>query len=1371
MAADAPHPLLDGYVSEEEDGDVCRICRMGAGDEPLYWPCRCSGSIKYVHQQCLLDWLRHSGRLTAGAACEVCKHPYSFTAVYAPDAPARLPPHELLLGLVRRCARGVRLAYRVWVVSCFWLVLVPWLTCLAGRAAFLQSPSDAPRLLRARAAPLAAAADCVLGSALSIAIVLLNIGFSSLKDYVRGCIRHLEQQALAAAGGGGPAAAAAAAAAAAVDAAAVGEGAGGAAAAAAAAAADPAAAAAAAQGGAGAAAADAAAVRDGDAPPAPAQEAAAPAAEARAPPPAEGAAPDEPVEPAALAAALAAAAAAAPPVRPPDDGDVWRDIPFEELAGLAGPWLQFFETLSLVLVGNAAFIATLVYAPLTAGRAVLAALRAALESLSAEQLRALRADVAGAAPFVARGAGALLAAALPLGGGGGDGGEGAAPAAVRRLAALHGAGSGGGGGVAPSTVVDAALLVPHFAGEPLPLAVGWDRLMQELASHLELPSRRDLVALSLGHSLLAAAACVALWAYVCVRLWRLHHPRVRGRGARRSALEVAASLGRWAASAAALVGRLAKAALLLGLELGAFPLAVGLWLDVCALPLTGASLEARVEALSRAPGVAALAHFLLGVAFMLAVAFALIMARQVLRPGALPFVRDPTAPDRNPLKELLEAPLPRHLAAVAASACAYAALGALAVHLPALAARALAPGLFPLRLQLFDPLTQVPADMLVVHVLVPLATIEHERLRRAVRRALRGWLWLVERPLGLRGYLLPPPEGDGGGARAARRGAARAGGAGARPAAEGAGGAAAAGAERREAPAQPAEVVPPQAAAPAQGAAAAAAAPVDAAAVDGAAGSSSQGAAEQASSEENQQPQPQQPQAELAPPPPQQQQQQQQEEEQQQRQEPKRLRWRPWRRRQRQTEQQQQQQQQQQPAQQPQQQQEAADEAAIAERPQADAPQQEQQQEDALPLVEPPAPAQELLLVQPQQQQQQVQQVQQQQQQVQQVQQQQQQQQVQELLPGPERREQQQEQPTTAAAARPPPPPVEWFESRPAYPLQIAGLGAAAAATVVLTHTALLVLPLACGRALLAAAGVAARNDLLSAAIGGAALWGAAAAAAAAARAASLRGLRTAGAAAARQALLLAKLAALVVLWLGVAATLLGVLLELILLPLRLRPNQTALVFLYQESWVMGVLALKLWHVLAFVRGRGRPGAAGPGAGGGAGGGGGPPAANAAGPADAAAEGWPIDVEALHPQALGRLDFRRAMGGVVLPVLGNLLTALAVPYVLTRGLLPLLPLPARALQAANLWGYAACHGAYAGWLAAGRLRAAVRELHNAIRDDRYLLGRRLNNFGAGQGVAGAGAAAAAAAAAAVEPGTGPAPEGEAAAAAAEVAER
>lgn len=179
------HHLLSLSDDEsDDDGDVCRICRMGPGPrDPLYWPCRCSGSIKYVHQQCLLDWLTHSGRLQAGAFCEVrraaarrgykrrsarggggragrggavcscqgvrarararlrharssslgprprlclrkhpppnpfnpqvCKHPYSFTPVYAEDAPSRLPLHELAWGLVGRAAKGVRLAHRV----------------------------------------------------------------------------------------------------------------------------------------------------------------------------------------------------------------------------------------------------------------------------------------------------------------------------------------------------------------------------------------------------------------------------------------------------------------------------------------------------------------------------------------------------------------------------------------------------------------------------------------------------------------------------------------------------------------------------------------------------------------------------------------------------------------------------------------------------------------------------------------------------------------------------------------------------------------------------------------------------------------------------------------------------------------------------------------------------------------------------------------------------------------------------------------------------------------------------------------------------------------------------------------------------------
>lgn len=61
------------------------------------------------------------------------------------------------------------------------------------------------------------------------------------------------------------------------------------------------------------------------------------------------------------------------------------------------------------------------------------------------------------------------------------------------------------------------------------------------------------------------------------------------------------------------------------------------------------------------------------------------------------------------------------------------------VHLPALLARALVPSLYPLRLAMFDPLTQIPADMLLLHILIPF-TVEHVRVKRAVKGAVKVWL-------------------------------------------------------------------------------------------------------------------------------------------------------------------------------------------------------------------------------------------------------------------------------------------------------------------------------------------------------------------------------------------------------------------------------------------------------------------------------------------------------------------------------------------------------------------------------------------------------------------------------------------------------
>lgn len=44
-------------------------------DHPLFHPCKCSGSIRYVHQDCLIAWLQTSRK----RYCETCSANYEFT--------------------------------------------------------------------------------------------------------------------------------------------------------------------------------------------------------------------------------------------------------------------------------------------------------------------------------------------------------------------------------------------------------------------------------------------------------------------------------------------------------------------------------------------------------------------------------------------------------------------------------------------------------------------------------------------------------------------------------------------------------------------------------------------------------------------------------------------------------------------------------------------------------------------------------------------------------------------------------------------------------------------------------------------------------------------------------------------------------------------------------------------------------------------------------------------------------------------------------------------------------------------------------------------------------------------------------------------
>lgn len=61
--------------------NTCRICHLPGsddGDDVLFSPCRCSGSLKYVHDTCLLKWIEISTRKTKKPPkCELCHYLYT----------------------------------------------------------------------------------------------------------------------------------------------------------------------------------------------------------------------------------------------------------------------------------------------------------------------------------------------------------------------------------------------------------------------------------------------------------------------------------------------------------------------------------------------------------------------------------------------------------------------------------------------------------------------------------------------------------------------------------------------------------------------------------------------------------------------------------------------------------------------------------------------------------------------------------------------------------------------------------------------------------------------------------------------------------------------------------------------------------------------------------------------------------------------------------------------------------------------------------------------------------------------------------------------------------------------------------------------
>ncbi|XP_061445074.1 E3 ubiquitin-protein ligase MARCHF6 [Rhineura floridana] len=124
---------------ETAEEDICRVCRSeGTPEKPLYHPCVCTGSIKFIHQECLVQWLKHSRK----EYCELCKHRFAFTPIYSPDMPSRLPIQDICAGLVTSIGTAIRYWFHYTLVAFAWLGVVPLTACRIYKCLFTGSVSS-----------------------------------------------------------------------------------------------------------------------------------------------------------------------------------------------------------------------------------------------------------------------------------------------------------------------------------------------------------------------------------------------------------------------------------------------------------------------------------------------------------------------------------------------------------------------------------------------------------------------------------------------------------------------------------------------------------------------------------------------------------------------------------------------------------------------------------------------------------------------------------------------------------------------------------------------------------------------------------------------------------------------------------------------------------------------------------------------------------------------------------------------------------------------------------------------------------------------------------------------------------------------------
>ncbi|KAM7536534.1 hypothetical protein Aperf_G00000083412 [Anoplocephala perfoliata] len=162
-----------------DDGDFCRVCRCeGTPSQPLFYPCLCTGSIKYVHQDCLVQWLQYSKRQT----CELCNHRFTFKPVYAPHTPSVVPLRVLFFGVLTAFRNVVVRFFHLLAVIFSWLFVVPLTVSRIFRCFFSGSLVELLSLPLDILSTEHVVQDCIQGFMIVLVALTALFGFVWLRE-------------------------------------------------------------------------------------------------------------------------------------------------------------------------------------------------------------------------------------------------------------------------------------------------------------------------------------------------------------------------------------------------------------------------------------------------------------------------------------------------------------------------------------------------------------------------------------------------------------------------------------------------------------------------------------------------------------------------------------------------------------------------------------------------------------------------------------------------------------------------------------------------------------------------------------------------------------------------------------------------------------------------------------------------------------------------------------------------------------------------------------------------------------------------------------------------------------------------------------